>query len=68
MSPPPLPSLSCSPPQPEERRRNSQLTEMLYFSTSNALAPYVFSMAEKYKALDAKARTMKKEKIYPEVR
>ena len=41
---------------------------MLYFSTSNPLAPYVFTMADKYKSLDAKARMTKKEKIYPEVR
>ncbi|GJP46035.1 hypothetical protein CLOM_g5377 [Closterium sp. NIES-68] len=49
----------------EERRRNSQLCEMMYFSSGYPLAASVWEMMGKWGQLDAKARMQKKQAIDP---
>ncbi|CAI5991642.1 unnamed protein product, partial [Closterium sp. NIES-65] len=50
---------------PEERRRNSQLCELMYFSSGYPLAKTVWEMMGKWGQLDAKARAHKKHAIDP---
>ncbi|CAI5475842.1 unnamed protein product [Closterium sp. Yama58-4] len=50
---------------PEERRRNSQLCELMYFSSGYPLAKTVWEMMGKWGQLDAKARSHKKHAIDP---
>ncbi|CAI7831298.1 unnamed protein product, partial [Closterium sp. NIES-54] len=50
---------------PEERRRNSQLCELMYFSSGYPLAKAVWEMMGKWGQLDAKARAHKKHAIEP---
>ncbi|CAI5522785.1 unnamed protein product [Closterium sp. Naga37s-1] len=53
---------------PEERRRNSQLCELMYFSSGYPLAKAVWEMMGKWGQLDAKARAHKKHAIEPSLR
>ncbi|BBN04922.1 5'-3' exoribonuclease 2 [Marchantia polymorpha subsp. ruderalis] len=50
---------------PEERKRNSTLSEMLYVSCSHSLAPYIFSFYDRCGHLVGQARAEAKEEIDP---
>ena len=54
--------------QPEEKRRNSVLADLLFISCSHTLAPSVFSFYDKYADLTGPERSEVKEDIDPRAR
>ncbi|KAJ8427071.1 hypothetical protein Cgig2_008940 [Carnegiea gigantea] len=50
---------------PEEKRRNSIMSDMLFVAVSHSLSPYIFSLDDRCKQMDERERALVKEMLDP---